>query len=74
MPVRAKFIARDDVREETWLELDATEVTNTISTTNASVEPFIVSDGINSEGTIDPPDDPLDTEGYQAGVGVPIVE
>ena len=74
MPVRAKFIARDDVREETWLELDTTEVTNTISTTNASVEPFIVSDGINSEGTIDPPDDPLDTEGYQAGVGVPIVE
>ena len=74
MPVRAKFIARDDVREETWIELDTTEVTNTISTVNASVEPFIVSDGTNSEGTIDPPDDPLDTEGYQAGVGVPIAE
>ncbi len=54
--------------------MDTTEVTNTISTVNASVEPFIVSDGTNSEGTIDPPDDPLDTEGYQAGVGVPIVE
>lgn len=72
MPVRSKFLARDGVREETWIELDTNEVSNSISTTNSNVEPFIVEDGTNLEGGLAGPSDTPDSEGYPSGIGTGI--
>ena len=49
-PTRSKFIGRDDVWEQTWIELDANENTDDITTIGQLRGPDLMADNTNAEG------------------------
>ena len=49
-PTRSKFIGRDDVWEQTWIELDANENTDDITTVGQLRGPEPMADNTNAEG------------------------